>query len=139
MTRGFTLVEMLIAIAVILVLAAIGLGVYRATADDTRRALTEARLRQLDVACKAYKDATGAYPADGQLAACLTKERTVAIGDGLRSTRPALLPDDAVLDGWGRPIRYKAPGVKVVTHVDLWSAGSNGVDGDVDDVHNWKG
>jgi general secretion pathway protein G len=130
---------MLIAIAVILVVAAIAMGVYVSTTDDTRRVLTETRIRQLDVACKAYRDATGAYPPDGQLEACLTKERTVSIGDGLRSTRPALLPDAAVLDGWGRPIRYKSPGVKIVTHVDLWSAGSNGVDGDVDDVHNWKG
>lgn len=137
--RGFTLVEMLIAVAIVLVLASLALGGYLATLDETRRALTETRIRALDAAVLSYKAETGAYPADGQLKACLTQERERAIGGGLTRKRPPLLQDVAILDGWGREIRYKSPGVKIVTHVDLWSTGSNGVDGDVDDIHNWKG
>lgn len=148
MTRGLTLVEVIVVVAIVLVLASLALGVFGSTSDEPRQARTEVLIRVLDAACERYKAETGAYPPDDRLHLHLGKERTLKLDVGTAVKRPPFLElgadqvdptSSAVLDGWGRPVRYKAPGVKVVTHVDLWSAGSNGVDGDVDDVVNWKG
>ena len=146
--RGFTLVEMIIVIAVILVVASLALGLFSSTVDDALRGNTEALIQSLDLACERYKAETGAYPPDDRLYAHLGKDRIVSL-DGVTVTkRPPLVAfrkdqydpaSSAAVDAWGRPVRYKAPGLKVATHVDLWSAGSNGVEGDVDDVVNWKG
>lgn len=145
--RGFSLVEMIIAVAVILVLASLALGLYASNIDETRRLHTEMLVQNLDLACKAYRNDRGAYPPDDRLHEHLGRPRVTTLDAGATTQRPPYLElradwvdatSSAVVDAWGRPIRYRAPGLRNKTHVDLWSAGPNGQDGDVDDVVNWK-
>lgn len=146
-TRGYTLLEMVIAVAVILVLASLALGLYASNVDGARAQQTEMQIQSLDLACKAYKDARGAYPADDRLAEHLGKPWTKTLDAGTAVTRPpfcAFRKDwvdaatSTALDAWGRKIRYANPGTRNKGRVDLWSAGPNGVDGDADDLRNWK-
>ena len=145
--RGFTLVEMVIVIAVILVVASLALGLFASNVDETQRLHTEMLIQNLDIACKAYKGDRGAYPPDDQFHLHLCQERTKTLDAGASTKLPPYLQlradwvepsTSAIIDAWGRKIRYRAPGEKNKAHVDLWSAGPNGQDGDVDDVGNWK-
>ena len=144
--RGFTLVEMIIVIAVVLVVASLALGLVASNTDESKRLHTEMLIQNLDLACKGYRNERGAYPPDDRFVAHLGKERIVPIDAASMTKRPPFMTfrkdqvdaAGAVIDAWDRPIRYKAPGLRNTTHVDLWSAGPNGQDGDVDDVGNWK-
>ncbi|HEX7900433.1 MAG TPA: type II secretion system protein GspG [Planctomycetota bacterium] len=148
--RGFTLVEMIIVIAVILVVASLALGLFASNIDETKRLHTEMLIQNLDLACKAYQGENGAYPPE---LSRLFQPRVKAL-DGAAAlhplqgtTRPPYLELRAdwvnpatseVVDAWGGKIRYANPGQRNKTRVDVWSAGPNGQDGDVDDVGNWK-
>ncbi len=88
----------------------------------------------LALAIKRYLVRPGAYPA--------------SLDDLIH--RPADLPRDKVWDGpyihtksllsdpWGRPYRYRAPGIHRPDEYDLWSTGPDGKDGTADDVGNWS-
>jgi len=62
--RGFTLIEMLVVIAVIVVLAAMLLGMLPAINDKRTRSTVRAELKQLVMAIEAYKAKHGFYPPD---------------------------------------------------------------------------
>jgi general secretion pathway protein G len=159
--RGFTLLEMVIVIAVILVLASLALGLFASNVDESKRLHTEMLVQNLDMACKNYRGSMGAYPPDDKgdsrnLHFYLGQPRVKTIdagattlgapfmefrADWLESTSGAPDPKTnpvPVIDAWGRKLLYKSPGVRNPSHVDLWSPGVNGLDGDRDDVTNWK-
>ena len=142
--RGFTLVEMIIVVAVVLVVASLALGLFASNIDETKRLHTEMLIQNLDLACKAYQAENAAYPPE---LSRLFQPRVKALDGAASTTRPPYLELRAdwvnpatseVVDAWGGKIRYANPGQRNKTRVDLWSAGPNGQDGDVDDVGNWK-
>ena len=67
--RGFSLIEMLVVIAVIAVLAAMLLGALPAISDKRTRSKVRAELKQLVLAIEAYKAKHGFYPPDNTGAA----------------------------------------------------------------------
>ena len=160
--RGFTLLEMVIVIAVILVLASLALGLFASNVDEAKRLHTEMLVQNLDLACKNYRGSLGIYPPDDKgdsrnLHFYLGQPRVKKIDADASSSAGAPflefradwleaasgVPDPKtnpvpVIDAWGRKILYRTPGVRNPTHVDVWSPGENGRDGDLDDVTNWK-
>jgi general secretion pathway protein G len=66
----------------------------------------------------------------------LTTRPSVADGDQWQG--PYVTKLDDLKDRWGRPFRYRAPGIRNPGPYDLWSAGPDGVDGTSDDIGNWK-
>jgi general secretion pathway protein G len=159
--RGFTLLEMVIVIAVILVLASLALGLFASNIDESKRLHTEMLIQNLDMACKNYRGSAGFYPPDDKgdsrnLHFYLGQPRVKTLDAGATTFGASFLdfradwlepgtgaPDPKnnplpVIDAWGRKLRYKCPGVRNPAHVDLWSPGANGQDGDVDDLGNWK-
>ncbi len=151
--KGFTLVEMIIVIAVILILVSLTIGVVVIITDRANYAKTEAVVKMLDDACKAYKQNYGIYPANDKgdsrcLHFYLGQERTILLDkdSGVKTKRPPLIefkadmldlpdnvPPDAknpvpVIDSWGQKVQYKIPGQWNSKHVDIWSPGKNGKD-----------
>jgi prepilin-type N-terminal cleavage/methylation domain-containing protein/prepilin-type processing-associated H-X9-DG protein len=60
--RGFTLVEMLVVIAIIVTLASLALPAIMAARNVAAAAQCASNLRQLGLACFQYRDTSGAYP-----------------------------------------------------------------------------
>ncbi len=56
---------------------------------------------------------------------------------GTKWRGPYLDGTNILKDAWGRPFRYRAPGINNPQWYDLWSAGTDGVDGTADDIKNW--
>ncbi|MBL9137162.1 MAG: prepilin-type N-terminal cleavage/methylation domain-containing protein [Verrucomicrobiales bacterium] len=66
-TRGFTLIELLTVIAIIAVLAAIGVGLTSAAKTARINARAQSELQQIATAIEAYKGDRGVYPPDNPL------------------------------------------------------------------------
>jgi prepilin-type N-terminal cleavage/methylation domain-containing protein len=119
--RGFTLVEMLIVIAVLAILAGLFFGAWNVVDGHTRRTLTETRVHTLG--CKAAEQVgiRGFPPA-------VLSDLAAAMG------KPAWMADGQFMDGWDRPIEYSATGKQF----RLWSRGPDGISGTADDIEFTK-
>jgi general secretion pathway protein G len=87
----------------------------------------------IGVALDAYRAAAGDYPTMEQGLAALTE----------RPTKPPI-PDrwyvylqELPRDPWKQPFRYRTPATKSKKGYDVYSVGSDGVDGTADDIGNW--
>ena len=103
--------------------------------------VNEALIQMLSGACRQYRVESGAYPPqDGAWSTSLLVKALTAP----RGSRPPIvefLPQQLsgtgqVIDSWGRPLRYRNPGIRNPSGVDIESPGKNGVFGDDDDLWN---
>jgi general secretion pathway protein G len=94
--------------------------------------LASANMRGLTSPLELYRLKLGAYPTSLDDLYQLPRGITQEAWGG-----PYLDGADKLKDVWGRPLRYKAPGVKNPKWYDLWSAGKDGVSGTKDDIKNW--
>lgn len=120
--RGFTLVELLVAISLLLVLMALLAGALIHVHYHAQIARTRAVIQQLETACRNYRVDHAAYPpGNGSargLEGRLCGPRTVLL-DGRRLPREPYLARAEFADAWGREIRYRSPGVANPSGVDV--------------------
>ena len=151
--RGFTLVEMIIVIAIVLILASLMVGVINVVMSNAEYRKTEAIVKMLDDGCKTYQQEYGIYPPNDKgdsrcLHVYLGSERVKRLDQdsGLKRKLPPIIefrtdhlddsktPPDAklnplpIIDAWGQKIQYKNPGTWNNRRVDIWSSGKNGKD-----------
>jgi len=115
--RGFTLVEMLIAIAVLAILATLFFGGLNSVVEHTRRETTEIRVHTLG--CKA---------AEVQLVKGFPPSVLEDLAPMLE--RPDWLSGGKFVDDWNRPLQYTVTGKQF----RVWSCGADGVSGTADDI-----
>lgn len=122
--RGFTLVELLITIAVIGILAAFAIINLLDALNRSRQSRTMASLRNLAAAVQTYDSDNSYLPANGISAYQLVQE--VASG--------GLFQNIEAEDGWGFPFAYSA-GARQYT---IESYGADGADGPADITHQTR-
>lgn len=134
-TRGFTLVELLVGIAIIGFLATIVLGQFTGTREKARDVRRVSNLEQLQIALRLYVETNGAYPED-------TANGQIGVGGNIDALLEPYLPDppqdtshdgstyyyayhDAVnCSGVTRPAVY----ANTMEHEDYQGAGAAGCD-----------
>ena len=89
--RGFTLVEMLIVVVIIGILVTVVVGVSRMVIARAANEKTRMYMQTIMLAIDAYHEATGNYPAEGNL-----YQQLIAVPAAKK--RLSALPDDAVKD-----------------------------------------
>ena len=162
MKRSFTVTELLVAIAIIVILAGIligGLGYAGRRADDAK---TIAAIQELSAALEAYRAEKGYYPPcqissqavkfyrdSGVLMLYLGTNRKYKFVDkqdkpfmelnGITGTNADKA--NAFIDSWGTSLFYQCPGVHNKSSFDLYSYGpdkkSSTDDEKLDDITNW--
>jgi len=109
-----------------------------AVAERTQRASSDnARIRvsQLGQAVAAFEIDVGRLPTtDEGLSSLLRPPANV---NGWRGPYLARGGVEALVDAWGRPYFYRAPGRHNPQEFDVGSAGPDGKEGTADDVGNW--
>ena len=163
MKRSFTVTELLVAIAIIVILAGIligGMGYAGRRADEAK---TIAAIQELSAAFEAFRAEKGFYPPSSSSTSVAqdVKFYRNASGDlyivlgnyeykfmdkqgkpffnlnDLPSSAISKSTASAYVDVWGKPFRYRCPGTHNKNAFDLWSYGSDRLDGGDDDIANW--
>lgn len=133
--RGFTLIEMMVVLAIIGVLAALIVPNVLGRADEARVTAARTDVANIAQALKLYKLDNQQYPSSEQgLAALVTKPTQNPVPNAWRNYIEKL-PQDP----WGRPYQYLNPGVH--NDVDVLSLGADGQpggDGFNADVGSWQ-
>jgi general secretion pathway protein G len=133
--RGFTLIELMVVLAIIGVLAALIVPNVLSRADDARVTAARTDVGNLMQALKLYKLDNQRFPsADQGLNALAFKPTTEPLPG---NWKPYL--DKMPSDPWGRPYQYMNPGIK--SEVDVLSFGADGQpggEGNNADVGSWQ-
>ena len=136
--NGFTLLELVIVIAILSLLAAIIAPKMMGRADDAKIADAKIQIRNLETALKLYKLDNGSYPDTEQgLEALISKPATGNVPNKYREGG-YLEQKKIPLDPWGNPYIYVSPGIH--GDFDILSYGSDGKDGGTGkdaDITNW--
>ncbi len=131
---GFTLVELLVVLAILGLLAAIAAPQVMRQLAGAKSQAAEIQLEKLGGILDLYRLEGGAYPTTAEGLSALV-DRPVATPSW---NGPYLKNREALTDPWGRPYQYRAPGEH--GEYDLWSLGADGRPGGDDedrDVASW--
>lgn len=122
---GFTLMELMVVVAIIAILAAIVLPNMLGTLDDTNVTAAKAQIKSFQTSLVAYKVKNKKFPTTGEGLNAL-------VGAGLMDTLPK--------DPWGNDYVYRSPGTKNKDY-EIISYGSDGQPGGSDyaaDIESWN-
>lgn len=162
--RGFTLVEMLAVVAIIVILAALVVGGMKYATEKTNTNKAKIQVALLSSAIEQYKIDTGSYPASQSPtgeneSANLRKLLFLDARDDPNKAKKMYLAqleetdkqgwitgtgDSAkITDPWGNEYRYRAGKAAVNQDFDVWSIGKDGKTQDdlkakdsIDDIRN---
>ncbi|MDH4449081.1 MAG: type II secretion system major pseudopilin GspG [Rhodoferax sp.] len=133
-TRGFTLIELMVVLVIIGVLAALIVPNVLDRADDARVAAAKTDIANLTQALKLYKLDNQRFPTSEQGLQALVAKPTA--GPAPTNWRPYI--DKLPSDPWSRAYLYLQPGLK--NEVDVMSFGADGKaggEGKDADIGNW--
>ncbi|MEO7742356.1 MAG: type II secretion system major pseudopilin GspG [Usitatibacter sp.] len=135
--RGFTLIEVLVVVAILGILAAIIVPRVMDRPDETRRVAAKADVSAIVQTLKLYRLDNGFYPSTDQgLGALVRKPTTNPVPPNWKQGGYLeRLPKDP----WGGDYQYLNPGVK--GEIDVFSFGADrarGGEGNNADIGNWE-
>jgi general secretion pathway protein G len=124
--KGFTIIELLAVIAVILILAGLLTAVIGLAKDKAQRTKAQAEIASLSLAVKTYESDYGTWPANLNVLTTTSKNGPYM--------------EAIINDPWDKAYTYTVPGVHNTSSFDIYSWGPNATDnsGNPDDITNWK-
>jgi len=132
--RGFTLIEVLLTLALLLILATVLILNVDSIFGGGRNQVAEIWVNQtIRTPLRAFQLHVGRYPTTEEGLRALV-ERPSGVSE--RAWRGPYV-DELPQDPWGRDFRYRFPGERNPDRYDVWSVGPDGVSGTDDDIGNW--
>ncbi len=134
--KGFTLIEILLVVTIILILAAMVIPNLAGRGEQARKATAKADIiSNLSTALDLYELDNGSYPTTEQGLDALVHKPT-ANPAPTNWNGPYLKKKKVPMDPWGKEYVYVSPGQHNTDQFDLSSLGSDGVESS-DDITNW--
>lgn len=138
--RAFTLIELIVVIAIIATLAAVVAPAIFQNVGDAKTSAAKSQVEMLGLALNAYRLDNDRFPTSEQGLEAL---RTTPVAGGVpRNWRGPYLTRVVPVDPWGRAYVYVSPGIRNPKSYDLYTLGRDGTAGGVDedsDVTSWGG
>ncbi len=137
--RGFTLIEIMVVIAILALLAALVAPKIMGRSDDAKIADAKVQIKNLETALKLYKLDNGVYPSTEQGLAALVEKPTVGQLPKNYKAEGYLESKKVPKDPWGNDFAYLSPGEH--GDFDLYSLGADGVkggEGKNADIESWN-
>ena len=137
---GFTLIEMLVVVAIIATLAALVAPAIFRNVGDSKVTAAKSQIELYALALGSYRLDNDVYPSSEQGLEALRARP--AGGEPPRNWRGPYLSKEVTTDPWGRPYLYIAPGRLNPTSFDLYTLGRDGKiggEGEDADVTSWGG
>ena len=125
---GFTLMEMLVVVAIIVVLAGVAVPMYMGRLEDAKKDRAKVDVKTLTQTCETYRLKYGDFPATLEVLCQPPPDGGI----------PYLEPT-ALLDPWNREYQYMPQGQHNAMYgkPDIWSLGSNPGDA-ASIIGNWS-
>lgn len=135
-SQGFTLIEILLVVVILLILAAIAVPNFAGRGEKARKDAARVDIEAtLPAALGLFELDNGIYPTTDQgLIALLQKPAISPVSENWSG--PYLKKKIIPKDPWGREYKYVSPGIRNTEDFDLSSLGPDGVESD-DDITNW--
>lgn len=136
---GFTIIEVMIAIAIILLLAGIvGLTLFKQQ-DEAKINITKIQMRSIESGLKEFRRIYGRWPMDEEGLAVLW-DKEVLDPDADEAKWKKFLEKKVPTDVWGGEWGYRQVSENGdEDEFDLWSNGPDGEEGTDDDLTSWEG
>ena len=134
--RGFTLLEIIVVVAIIAILAAYIAPKVAGRVDDARISKAKSDIRVLESSLELYKLDNFLYPSSEQGLDSLVNKPS---GEGTKNWREGGYIKKLDKDPWGNQYQYSYPGSN--GEFDVFSLGSDtavGGEGDAADIGNWN-
>ena len=134
--QGFTLLEIIVVVAIIAILAAYIAPKVAGRVDDARISKAKSDIRVLESSLELYKLDNFVYPSSGQGLDALVNKPS---GEGTKNWRDGGYIKKLNKDPWGNEYRYAYPGSN--GEYDIYSLGADnavGGEGEAADIGNWN-
>jgi general secretion pathway protein G len=132
LTRGFTLVEIMLVVAILGILAALVIPKIAGKSEEARIMAANTDIKSgIKSALDSYNVDMGTYPASLQ-------DLVQAPHNAKNWHGPYFDPPQLPTDPWQNAYLYAFPGKHNPASYDLWSAGPDGKSGTSDDIGNWQ-
>jgi len=134
--QGFTLLEIIVVVAIIAILAAYIAPKVAGRVDDARISKAKSDIRVLESSLELYKLDNFVYPSSGQGLDALVNKPS---GEGTRNWRDGGYIKKLNKDPWGNEYQYAFPGSN--SEFDVFSLGADaavGGEGEAADIGNWN-
>jgi len=137
--KAFTLIEVLLVIALLVALGAMVLPKIMGSGDKAKIDLTRAQIDGLKTALDLFKMDVGRYPTTDEGLKALWDKDVIQDDDLAKKWNKAGYVDKNTefKDSWSHELNYRSPGEQNEDGYDLWSNGPDGDEGSDDDISNW--
>ncbi len=133
-SSGFTLIEIVIVLTIISILAAGSIYMLKGNVDVAKETRVESDVQNISTQLQLYEARNMRPPTTEQGIKALVEKPTTEPAP----ERWSPLLEEVPKDPWGQEYKYRYPAQKSKKSYDLWSVGKDGVDGNEDDIGNWK-
>ncbi len=129
---GFTLMEVLLVLVILVVLGSIAVGVFRSTRQQADKKAAKVQITAFESAIDRYELDVSEFPQE--LQDLMEEPRHLQQADKWAGP---YLQDKELIDPWGSDYEYVSPGENNPDSYDAWSLGPDKADGTDDDIGNW--
>ena len=131
---AFTLIEIVITLTIIAILASGSIYLLKGQIDSAKDTRVDSDLQAIALALQSYESRALRMPTTEQGLKALVEKPTIEpVPENYRA-----FMEEMPKDPWGAEYKYRFPAQKSKKPYDVYTAGPNGVEGDEDDIGNWK-
>lgn len=135
--RGFTLIEVLIVIAILLAIGGLVVVNLLPSKDQADIDLQKVQIDQIDAAIKRFKLDMKRWPTEDEGLPALSDKSVIQDEAEQAKWRGPYLEEPVIKDSWNHDLIYKHPSERGDDKYDIVSVGPDGEEGTGDDIANF--